>query len=382
MTADFASRSVTALTRGSRARYHSGRLIIQRPDGSLWGAPFDPSTLSLRQDPIALGQVTTGSLSGSGRSAFALSAAGTLIVPTGTEEFRPVRVRRDGTETPYPYGLRFTQGPRLSPDGTRLAASLSEGRNLDVYVVELQSGATTRLTFEGSSTYPDWTPDGRRVAFYTIVDSVYQSRIRAADASSPAETLVPAPGAPIEIVFLPNGRSFITREGDRSSGQGADLVRYDRVGDSLIRTPLTTSTANERSPVVSPDGRYLAYVSDEGGRDQVYVRETRPSETVWTISRDGGTEPLWARSGRELFYRSGGKLKRVAVQTEPRFATTEPARDLFPVGGYMENYNHTTYGILPGDDEFVFINTVSLLNRLVVVFNWIQEVDSLLARSR
>jgi hypothetical protein len=134
--------------------------------------------------------------------------------------------------------------------------------------------------------------------------------------------------------------------------------------------------------MVSPDGRYVAYVSDAGGRDEIYVRETRPSASVWTISRDGGREPLWARSGNELFYRGVGKLMRVGVRTAPTFAVTEPATALFPVGTYMENYNHTTYGILPGDAEFVFVKVVSPLNRVVVVMNWMDEVDRLLPPQR
>ena len=381
MVADFANGSTKPLTRGIQATYHSGRIIVLRRDGSVWAARLDLTDLSLEQEPVALAaEMPRGAPSN--RSSFALSASGTLIFPWGTDDGTPVRVRRDGRETPSPFSLPFTLGPRLSPDGGRLAVTLVDGTGSDIHVVDLSTGATTRLTFGGASGYPEWTPDGRRVAFYSIDDGVYEMRWRAADASAPAEPLPTGSARPIEIGFLPGGRSFITREGDRSSSENADLVRYDWMGDSLVPTPLTRTPANERSPVISPDGRYVAYVSDAGGRDEVYVRETRPSEGVWTISREGGREPLWARSGTELFYRGGGKLMRVGVQTAPTFAVTEPATTLFPVGTYMENYNHTTYGILPGDGEFVFIKKVSPMNRVVVVMNWMDEVDRLLSPQR
>lgn len=379
MIADFADGSTRSLTRGIHATYHTGRIIILRADGSVWAARFDQKRLSLQQDPIALTAEMPRGTAGR-RTAFAVSANGTLIYPWGTTDGTPVRVRRDGRETPYPFSLPFSLGPRLSPDGGRLATTLLDGIASDVHVVDLATGATTRLSFGGASAYPEWSPDGRRVAFYSIVDSVYQMRWRVADASSPAERLVTGPARPIEIVFLPGGGSFITREGDRSSSENGELVRYDPTGDSMVATPLTRTPANERSPMISPDGRFVAYTSDAGGRDEVHVRETRPSEAVWTVSRNGGSEPLWARNGNELFYRGGGKLMRVGVRTTPTFAVTEPPTELFPVGTYMENYNHTTYGILPGDAEFIFIKTVSPMNRIVVVTRWMDEVDRLLPR--
>jgi serine/threonine-protein kinase len=380
---DFTDRSTRTLTTGTNAVYHANRLILSRLDGSLWVAPFDLDRRELAGEPIA---VIEHAVSGSGivaRESFALAATGTLIhTSSSTRGFAPVRVSRDGAETPYPFTFPFNLGPRLSPDGTRLAATFLEGAAFDIHVVDLEGGTATRVTFEGTSAYPEWSADGRRVAFYSMVDSVYQLRWRITDGSAPAETLVGEPHTPIEVVFMPDGRSFVAREGDRSTNDNADLVLYEPSGDSLVRTPLTRTPANERSPMVSPDGRFVAYVSDQSGRDEVYVRETRPSDNVWNVSKGGGREPLWARSGRELFFRGAGKLVRVGVRTEPTFSVTEVATELFPVGVYLENSNHTAYGILPGDQEFIFVKVASPSNRLVVVQNWMDEVTALLEGGR
>jgi hypothetical protein len=380
--ADFTNDSTKEFGPGQFALYRSGRLLIARADGSVWAAPFDLKRLAATQDLIAVArhQATIATDSWQG---MAVSATGTLLYRSAAGRgLSPVRVRRDGWETPYPFAAQFSLGPRLSPEGGRLVSTMAEGAASDISVVNLADGTTTRLTFDGASAYPDWSPDGKRVAWYTIVNGAYELRWREADASSPTETLMRGPSRPIEIVFIPGGRAFIAREGDRSSSENAELVRYDMVGDSLVRTPLTNTPANERSPLVSPDGRYVAYVSDESGVDQVYVRETRPSENVWPVSRDGGLEPLWSRSGRELFFRNRGRLVRVGVRTVPTFAVTEAAQDLFPVAEYALNMNHTSYGILPGDEEFVFIKVTTPLNRLVIVTNWMDEVNALLAGGR
>ncbi len=379
MIADFSTGSTRSLVRGVHAVYRFDRIVFLKSDGTVWAAPFDVDRLSFDREPIAVTHQVLRS-SGQSRATFAISSTGTFIHLSRPDRgIPPVRVQRDGRETPYPFTLQFAFGPRLSPEGGRLAATLTDGSAWDIHVVDLADGTTTRLTFDGANAYPEWSPDGRRVAFTSLIDSVFQMRWRVADASAPAEPLIRGPARPVEVAFVPGGRSFIMREGDRSSSDNADLIRYDVTGDSLVGTPLTRTAANERAPMISPDGRYVAYVSDEGGRDEIYVRETRPSDNVWPVSRDGGREPLWSRSGRELYYRGGGKLVRVGVRTTPTFAVTEPARELFPVGEYLENNNHTTYGTLPGDEEFVFVKITSPRNRLALVTNWMDEVNELLA---
>jgi serine/threonine-protein kinase len=343
--ADFVNPTTKVLTPGTNATYRSKHVIVSRVDGSLLAAPFDLDQLAFEQDPISVAEgVVTGF--GDILAPFAVAANGTLVHPSISDDgFPAVRVSRGGTEIPFAFTLPFQYGLRVSAEGTRAAASLLEGSNSDIHVIDLKDGTTTRLTFDGNSAYADWSGDGSRVAYYSIVDSVYEMHWRVADGSTPAQRLVGGPGIPIEIAFVPGGRSFVTREGDRSTGDIADLVLYEPAGDSLVRTPLTRTPANERSPMISPDGRFVAYVSDESGRDEVYVRETRPSENVWGVSKDGGREPLWARNGRELFFRGAGHLVRVGVRTEPTFAVTEAADALFPVGAYLENYNRTSYGI-------------------------------------
>ncbi len=379
---DFSTGTTRPLVRGAKAVYRAGLVVFGRSDGTLWAGPFDLHRLAFLREPIQVGRAGVR-VAHVRDLLFAVSGTGTLIyLLPSPHGMSPVRLGRDGRQVPYPFTAPFSLGPRLSPEGRRLAATLSDGPASDVYVVDLPTGSTTRLTFDRASGYPEWSPDGRRVGYYSLADSTYRLLWRVADASAPAEQLIRGPWRPIEVAFLPGGRAFITREGDRSTTDNADLIRYDRAGDSLTRTPLTRTPANERSPMISPDGRYVAYVSDEGGSDQIYVRETRPSDEVWRVSPDGGREPLWGRSGRELFYRGRGQLIRVGVRTSPSFAVTEPARELFPAGAFLENLNHTAYGILPGDTAFVFVRAAPSDDRVAVVLNWTAEVKAQLAGKR
>jgi Tol biopolymer transport system component len=130
---------------------------------------------------------------------------------------------------------------------------------------------------------------------------------------------------------------------------------------------------NERSAAVSPDGRWLAYASDESGRDEVYVRPFPTGSGRWQVSAGGGGEPRWARSGREIFYRAGGQLMAAEIRTSPTLSVgTRTA--LFSTGPYQVNGNHAAYDVLPGDRQFVFVKTAAETQRFILALNWFQEL--------
>jgi serine/threonine-protein kinase len=123
---------------------------------------------------------------------------------------------------------------------------------------------------------------------------------------------------------------------------------------------------------VSPDGKFLAYVSNATGRAEVYVRTLPDSGGTWLVSDGGGTEPLWAPDGRTLYYRNGDAIMGVAVDTRPSFALGK--RDSLFAGSYVPNPTHTNYDVDPSGDHFLMVRMAEGERRAVVVFNWSQEL--------
>ena len=232
----------------------------------------------------------------------------------------------------------------------------------------------SRLTFQGVNTYPTFTPDGRRIAFSSFADSTRDLFWKPADGSGRAEPLVRASGDEFEVTFQPNGPWMIYRTGNASTvaDLGLRVRRVDGSGDSVF---IDTGGAFERSPAFSPDGRMVAYVSNETGRDEVYVRPFPDdgSGAVWQASLNGGSEPVWANSGSELFYKATdlGMLVAARLRRTPTFAVVE-RRPLFNVINYLNNVWHQRYAVLPGDTTFVMLESSTNLNQVGthIVLNW------------
>ncbi|MEJ2503583.1 MAG: hypothetical protein P8177_09790 [Gemmatimonadota bacterium] len=179
-----------------------------------------------------------------------------------------------------------------------------------------------------------------------------------ADGSGRAEVFVDEARDVVEAEFTPDGRWIIVRT-NALQAPGADIIARRIGSDGSLEgeaVPLLTTAAGERAPAVSPDGRWLAYVSDESGRDEVYVRPFPDVQSArWQVSVNGATEPLWSRSGGELFYRrNDGMLMAIAVRTDPAFVAgrREP---LFDATSYFFDYNHRGYDVFPGDSTFLML---------------------------
>jgi Tol biopolymer transport system component len=208
--------------------------------------------------------------------------------------------------------------PSLSPDGQRIALRVV-GATQDIWVYELARGALRRLTFDDTEDWsPIWTPDGARIT-YTCAPprSQPQACWRAADGSSPPEALTRG-GTYFPGAWLPDGRALVlTRDEDK----GTDLHLLT-LGPRTI-APLTETASSEFGGAVSPDGKWLAFVSDESGRREVYIGPIRGAGRH-LISTDGGHSPLWARNGRELFYQSGRKMFAVSIAATPALSAGPP----------------------------------------------------------
>jgi serine/threonine-protein kinase len=357
---DVSTGTHRALVRGIVARYaRSGHLVYVTADGALMAVPFDQNKMVLTGEPVSLGDGVSVRVGG-GAVDLALSATGTLwyaagkVASSGT--FEPVWVGRDGAATRLATDMFGLVGdPTLSRDGTHLAMSIRELTS-QIWVKDLTQGTLSRLSLNGrDNTHPAWTPDGRSVMFVSDQRGVGDLYQRLADGSRP-ETLFFHETRPVsEVTLSPNGAWMIYTSGLGTTGAGDLYAR--RVGsDSSIA--LAATAANETSPALSPDGRWLAYVSNESGTHEVYVRPfPNTADGRWQISTQGGQEPVWAHSGKELFYRVAGATNAQMVMDVTTGSTFVPGarRVLFPLIRYTLSLTHQQYTVSPDDRRFIMI---------------------------
>ncbi|MDP3767454.1 MAG: hypothetical protein Q8S13_05525, partial [Dehalococcoidia bacterium] len=205
---------------------------------------------------------------------------------------------------------------------------------------------------------------------------VYAQR---ADGSGPAQLVLDDQQTINEVAWSRDGRWLVFRRG---SMPGTDIMAL-RPGVDSAPTAIVATAFSERAPALSPDGRWLAYVSDESGRSEIYVRPfPDAARAKWQVSLAGGTEPLWARSGRELFYRNvSGELVAAEILAGPTF-TVGRQRALFPASGYVADASHRLYDIAPDDRRFLMIRERSGGERadLILVQNWFEELRAKVRR--
>ncbi|MCH7875993.1 MAG: PD40 domain-containing protein [Gemmatimonadetes bacterium] len=377
--ADLATGTHTVLVRGVRARYAaSGHLVYVTADGTLMVVPFDEGTLAVTGDAVALVEGLRVGLAGT--MDLAVSATGTLFYTTGSVLggglAELVWVTRDGTaEEIDPGWTGDFLWPKLSPDGTHLAVSISANDGPQIWIKELDRGPLPKLTFRGSLNFrPEWTPDGRSVAFVSDRGNNSDLYVRLADGSGPAELLRDEERDIWEVTYSPDGEWLVYRVG----GEDRDRDLYARRMGADSAVALVATEYDETSPAVSPDGRWLAYASDESGRYEVYVRPfPNTNEGKWTVSTDGGQEPVWAHSGRELFYKGSGNLMVVEVLPGATFVAGERGM-LFSTQGFRSSTQHPFYDVTTDDQRFVMIQNIGEeeATELIVVENFFEELKA------
>jgi len=376
------------LTRGVYARYAaSGHLVYVIANGSLMAAPFDQNRLELTGPATAL--VEGVSVATLGATDLSVSANGRLVYTTGRGGgqglLTPVWVERDGRATPVDTLWRLlTTAPggfSLSPDGTRIAYNAldSASRRAHLYVKRLPAGIPSRVTFEGSANRrPTWSPDGRFLLYISDQsgeDDVWQRR---ADGSQSATLMVDRERELFEAVWSPDGEWIIYRTDDEAAVGRGDILAI-RPGVDSMPTPLAASDAEETGPGISPDGRWLVYASDKAGRKEVYVQPfPNVEDGIWQVSMDGGAEAVWARNGRELFFRNSvGDMMVAEYVTDPTFEV-RALRTLFDGSSYASNNDNRLYAVSPDDQRFLMLRAGSAedgtVEEMIVVENFFEEL--------
>jgi len=338
--------------------------------------------------PVPLGERLA---SNAGNDLFRISASGTLVMAVGGTDlagrtFEMVWVDRAGRETPVDTAWNFhltananNHGWALSPDGTRLAVGISTGAGDDIWVKPLPRGAAYRVTFDpGSDSRPRWRADGRFVTFRAdrIPSGLYQHR---ADGTGADSLLVE--GVIDEGMVTADNRWLVLRQGSVGQVAGGRNITGVRLGTDTTPVPLLATDFDEMAPALSPDGRWMAYQSDETGRTEVFVRPFPNTDAGKTqVSSGGGLAPLWSRDGTELFYLSGTNDMMAARVTPGAGLDIGAPEVLFHVRDELlgvEALYYTPWDVAR-DGRFIMARLVggdlNQTGALVVVENWIEEL--------
>ena len=311
------------------AEYTSGYLLYLR-DTALVAQPFDPDKLEFTGDAVVIAENVLQSV-GTWGAVFSASQNGVLAYQTGgqlTEESELRWYDREGKKLGA-LGSGLYYGPRLSPDGTRLAVDFGDpSRN--IWIFDVRRSVKTRLTFGTTEGAPVWSPEGSRIAFSTLFGGIGSSEILAkkANGEGQSEPLDDPNGMAVPTDWSPDGR-FILLDVNYSVRSEIDILPL--TGDRKPY-PFAKSQFPERSGHFSPDGRWVAYTSREPGRDEVYVAPFPGPGGKWQISSSGGRMPRWRKDGRELYFASEDDTLMVAeVEASQNKFEVKNVRPLFRV---------------------------------------------------
>jgi Tol biopolymer transport system component/predicted Ser/Thr protein kinase len=361
---------------GTFPRYAPSGHLVYAQGGNLMAVPFDPRRMKITGAAVPVVEGVESRASGA--TQYSISATGLLAyVPGGVQgaQRRLVWVSRNGTEQPLAAPVRAYESPRLSPDGRRLAVS-AEGQ---IWLYDFSREILTRFTFEGTSNNrPVWTPDGKRIAFYSNKEGLLNIFWQKADGSGGLERLTSSENTQVPHSWSPDGQLLAIQNIDPSVGLDIWIMRLsDRKAQPFLRTPFRKLT-----PRFSPDGHWLAYQSDQSGRDEIYVLPYPGPGGQRQVSTEGGTEPVWNPSGRELFYRNGDKMMAVAINTQPSFSVGKP-QVLFE-GPYASVLVQVpNYDVSPDGQRFLMIKESEQVRhpatQINVVLNWTEELKHIVS---
>lgn len=367
---DLATRQWRVLVEGGgNPRYAASGHLLYGHLGTLMAVGFDLQRLEVTGNPVP---VQEGIVTKNGAVAnFGIARAGTLVYAPGgaaAVQGRPVWVGRDGRELDsiVTTDLDSPQFPRLSPDGRRLALNIAG----DLWVYDLEGRPPIKLTFGGSDFAVMWSPDGRRLVYESASGALFSIP---SDGSSRTPEKVSPDGHFHPHGWSPDGREIIAAE--IGTPTLANLTGLPVGGTGAQRAIVQTeNTEGQQGAALSPDGRWLAYVSDVTGQAEVWVQPYPGPGAPVRVSPGGGTEPVWGRNGRELFYLQSDRLMAVGVGAQASFTFTPPAQ-LFETrhrrGGQPPSYD------VAADGRFLMLKSPTdqaVTAHFVVVLNWIEEL--------
>ncbi len=363
---------------GESGRYVSPGYLVYAREDTLLAVPFDANRLEVSgKAPVPLAEQVRHGVEG---AQYAVSDVGELVYAPGSVhrgDRRLVWVDRSGRVEPLTVPSRAYGTPVLSPDGRR-AAVMVDASTIEIWVYDFSRTTFTPLGTSpgGSSQAPVWTPDGARIVYRATRAGFRNLFWKPVDGAGPEERLAEQDeGLQTPSSISSDGKWLAFQRGGAS---GTDVWVLGLSGDRKPQ-PLLMTSFNESDARFSPDGRWIAYGSDESSRPEIYVQPFQTPGRRWQVSTDGGSEVVWSRDGRELFYTNGDKLMAVDVRTQPAFSVGAP-RLLFE-GRYVPSVNSVSgFDVSPDGRRFLRVQPIEPdppANQINVVMNWFEELKRL-----
>ncbi|HEX7023376.1 MAG TPA: hypothetical protein VF187_01050 [Gemmatimonadales bacterium] len=362
------------------ARYTAGFLVYVRSEGTMEAVRFDPKSRRVVGRPIGI--ATGVSVTGSGIAQLAVAENGTVAyVPDESRSL--VYVDRSGASRLVLSDRRNFHAPKFSPDGRRISMDFNSTEGRDVWVLDRSDGGLTRVTFDRDGHDATWGPNGSFLTYATLRGNnlaIFRTR---PGSGAPAESLFAQREIGYTGTWLPDGSALVTVGSALLPGSRSDIGIIRNGGRGPFE-PLVATRFEEQWHAVSPDGRWLAFTSNQSGPDQVYLRRLTGEGEQVQVSLNGGTEPVWGPDGRELFYRSNAsesaELMVATIQTSPAPAVTA-RRSLFPIADIGTASPHTNYDISPDGKTFVMVR-LNPASRIMLIQNLPGLVERLLPGAR
>lgn len=345
-----------------------GHVIYVTDAGTVMAVRIDLRKRSIVGAPQPLlGDVEVNQTSGTAQAT--LSRSGSFAYQSGSPASKLMVADMRGTVRPLLEEERTYVYPRYSPDGRRIALTVAAAAQRDIWVMDLGSGTITRVTTDGAlNERPEWTPDGSRILFRTARERRSAIWWRPSDLSGPEEPLLTSDREDYyEAVITPDARAILYQ----LDTAGAAVMYRSLVGDTVPRV-ISNPRFNAFMPRVSPDGKWVAYVSTESGADQVVVQPLPGPGGRVQVSIAGGSEPVWSRDGRRLYYRDNQNFHVATVRADPIFSIVSRAvlfRDEF----VKAPLPHANYDVTPAGDGLIVLKA-SQSAQVVVAHDWIAEI--------